>query len=295
MRVCQLREEEGMDIVNREAAHERTVHSSLQVAQTLSQSWEDLALNEERKPLSNQTSTAPKKDYNDQLSLTITSSVGSQSTCGASPTRVGRQCFSPSLQQPVRNYSFCPSPSPTKKTFTTRRSLSPIPLRPSPLGGIKRKWELEDAFITPNKRLSTCTPDRCSGGLLITHPHSLESTPSPAGGGSLGSVGTPESVCSSGSPGPPPPSYSPAPTPDPPPHLFKPVSPALSGSHSHSYSHVGEQSERFCVKPSSIGEGSDASSDAMITEDTPMTSTQDMKSYQEMDLSETLSHETLNI
>ncbi|KAB7493739.1 hypothetical protein Anas_00864 [Armadillidium nasatum] len=264
MRVCQLREEEGMDIVNREAAHERTVHSSLQVAQTLSQSWEDLALVK-------------------------------YSTCGASPTRVGRQCFSPSLQQPVRNYSFCPSPSPTKKTFTTRRSLSPIPLRPSPLGGIKRKWELEDAFITPNKRLSTCTPDRCSGGLLITHPHSLESTPSPAGGGSLGSVGTPESVCSSGSPGPPPPSYSPAPTPDPPPHLFKPVSPALSGSHSHSYSHVGEQSERFCVKPSSIGEGSDASSDAMITEDTPMTSTQDMKSYQEMDLSETLSHETLNI
>lgn len=132
---------------------------------------------EERKSISTHSSTLMKKDYNDQLSLTITPSAtvggSSQGTCGASPTRgVGRQCFSPSLQQPVRNYSFCPSPSPKKTTtFTTRRSLSPSPLRPSPLGGIKRKCEIEDAFITPNKRLSTCGPDRCPGGLLITHTH----------------------------------------------------------------------------------------------------------------------------
>lgn len=44
MRVCQLREEEGMDIVNREVAHEREVQSSLQMARSLSQSCEDLAI-----------------------------------------------------------------------------------------------------------------------------------------------------------------------------------------------------------------------------------------------------------
>ena len=44
MRVCQLREEDRMDVVNREVAHERTVQSSLQVQRSLSQSWEDLII-----------------------------------------------------------------------------------------------------------------------------------------------------------------------------------------------------------------------------------------------------------
>lgn len=50
-------------------------------------------------------------------------------------------------------------------------------------------------------------------------------------------------------------------------------------------------------KPSSLGEGSDASSDAMMTEDLPMAGpgSQDLKGYQEMDLSESLPQETLNI
>merc|ERR1712106_53790 len=112
------------------------------------------------------------KDYTDPLHLTIGPPVGPLQGCAASPTRgVGRQCFSPSLQQHVRNYSFCPSPSPTKKAFTTRRSLSPISLRPSPLGQ-KRKWDdANESFLTPNKRASMGPSERC-GGLLITQPHS---------------------------------------------------------------------------------------------------------------------------
>ena len=119
-----------------------------------------------------------RRDFADPLHLTIVPTVVPLTGCGASPTRggVGRQCFSPSLQQHVRNTSFCPSPSPTKKaTFATRRSLSPIALRPSPLGaGLKRKWEVDERcepFLTPSKRAAACNPDRCIGGLLITQPH----------------------------------------------------------------------------------------------------------------------------
>ncbi|XP_045602897.2 PPP2R1A-PPP2R2A-interacting phosphatase regulator 1 isoform X1 [Procambarus clarkii] len=402
LRVCQLRVEEGMDVVNREAAHERTVQSTLQITDCLSQSWEDLTLTEDVGRLKAQgarsesvltsisapivsasvvantpgtvsgTVSSVRRDFTDPLHLTIVPTVVPLTGCGASPTRgVGRQCFSPSLQQHVRNTSFCPSPSPTKKTFATRRSLSPIALRPSPLG-LKRKWEMDERcepFLTPSKRASTCTPDRCIGGLLITQPHSLESTPSPAGPGSLGSVGTPESVCSSGSPGLSAPPYSPAslaetpaPTPDPPPHLFKPVSPALNSDQTASFGnqehgdHFGTQehrnrfggqdhndrfsrdhSEQFArresrehyveqehndhfggqehsnqignqehrdrfgdqehgdrfdgqVKGADTSDGS--SSDAMITEDVPAN---DLKSYQDMDLSESLTQPPLNI
>lgn len=36
------------------------------------------------------------------------------------------------------------SPSPTRKTFQTRRSMSPIAMRPSSLGPVKRKFDLDD-------------------------------------------------------------------------------------------------------------------------------------------------------
>lgn len=39
-RVNQLRQEETVDIVNREVAHEREIHSAMQI----SQSWEDLSI-----------------------------------------------------------------------------------------------------------------------------------------------------------------------------------------------------------------------------------------------------------
>lgn len=346
-RVCQLREEEGMDVVNRETLHEKAVVSTVQLESTLSQSWEDLRLADDGvRPKSRNISggnsgisgrpkdfheplhgeeVRPKvqnvcgsgrsmKDYTDPLHLTIGPPVTGQALpgCAASPTRgVGRQCFSPSLQQTVRNTSFCPSPSPTKKTFTTRRSLSPIALRPSPLGQ-KRKWEeANEPFLTPNKRASMCSQERC-GGLLIAQPHSLhslESTPSPVGGGggSLGSVGTPlgtpDSVCSSGSPqGLLAPPYSPASlapdtpanTPDPPLNMFKPVSPPAHDQCSSFTDHRSEQmfisskigrgriggssscdnsnpfllgATKASVSDSSSSSSSNGSNDAMITED----------------------------
>lgn len=39
-RVNQLRQEETVDMINREVAHEREVHSAMQI----SQSWEDLSI-----------------------------------------------------------------------------------------------------------------------------------------------------------------------------------------------------------------------------------------------------------
>jgi hypothetical protein len=97
-----------------------------------------------------------------------------------SPTRTsshpGKQCFSPSMQMPVPNLSFSPSPSssPTRRGWTTRRSLSPITLRPSPLGPVKRKCMLDsdserEAGITPSKRHSSL--------LSITHQNSFRSAP----------------------------------------------------------------------------------------------------------------------
>ncbi|XP_076034133.1 uncharacterized protein LOC143020967 isoform X2 [Oratosquilla oratoria] len=344
MRVNQLRQEEGMDVVNREAAHERTVQSSLQVAQCLSQSCEDLTLTEDvprtkahsvsggstgnsllgtmsSSILGGTTATTTtnatnsyRRDFSDPLHLTIVPTVVPIVGCAASPTRVGRQCFSPSLQQHVRNTSFSPSPSPTKKTFTSRRSLSPIALRPSPLG-LKRKFEFEERcdFLTPSKRPTTgsFTTERCMGGLLLAQSHnvgSLENTPSPAPG-SVSSVGTPDSVCSSGSPCPPAPPYSPASlsdnpnqTGDPPPHMFKPVSPALASEHTTGFGGPEQRGYR----PSDQGGGgftshlgslrndekcqhsSDSSSDAMLTEDVPATTPEHLKPYQAMDLSDSL-------
>ncbi|XP_064639452.1 P2R1A-PPP2R2A-interacting phosphatase regulator 1-like isoform X2 [Lineus longissimus] len=103
-----------------------------------------------------------------------------------SPTRVGKQCYSPSMQQPVRNSTLTPSPSPspTRKTFA--RSLSPIAMKPSTLG-MKRKHCDNDGFssyMSPPKRFSTgaSTPDRQSAPHPLTHSissSSLEDNSSP--------------------------------------------------------------------------------------------------------------------
>ncbi|XP_065413417.1 PABIR family member 2 isoform X3 [Chrysemys picta bellii] len=95
-RLHQIRREEGVDLMNRETAHEREVQTAMQI----SQSWEE------------------------SLSL---------------------QCFSPSLQMFVSSNGLPPSPipSPTRR-FSNRRSQSPINcIRPSVLGPIKRKGEME--------------------------------------------------------------------------------------------------------------------------------------------------------
>ncbi|KAK2495652.1 hypothetical protein MC885_010460 [Smutsia gigantea] len=58
-----------------------------------------------------------------------------------SPTRgFGKQCFSPSLQMFVSNSGLPPSPIPSPRHFSSRRSQSPVKcIRPSVLGPLKRK------------------------------------------------------------------------------------------------------------------------------------------------------------
>ncbi|GFR70610.1 protein FAM122A [Elysia marginata] len=109
--------------------------------------------------------------------------------CGSpSPTRGPvKQCFSPSMQIPVKNNTFTPSPSPspTRKNFL--RSLSPIAVRTGPMkrkldndGGGDR-WE----YISPPKKFNTgpATPDRimtCSHPLANSSPdHIPGSNPQP--------------------------------------------------------------------------------------------------------------------
>lgn len=187
-RINQLKHEEGMDVTNREVAHEREVQSALQ----MSLSCEDLTLTEPFMP------TEPKRSVMEPLHI-FASPVP---TCSSlSPTRGRKQCYSPSMLQPVRS----PNPSPTRKIF--RRSLSPIAIRPSHFP-VKRKCELDDRenYCSPNKRFYSgpLTPER---SLVTSHPlsHSLSSSSLddstspdqivPHGG----AAGTPESVSSSDS------------------------------------------------------------------------------------------------
>uniref|UniRef100_A0A8C5WAH8 Uncharacterized protein n=1 Tax=Leptobrachium leishanense TaxID=445787 RepID=A0A8C5WAH8_9ANUR len=63
-----------------------------------------------------------------------------------SPTRgIGKQCFSPSLQILVSSNGLLPSPTPSPtRRFANRRSQSPINcIRPSSLGPLKRKGDME--------------------------------------------------------------------------------------------------------------------------------------------------------
>ncbi|KAF2360856.1 hypothetical protein FHG87_008387 [Trinorchestia longiramus] len=234
MRVCQLREEEGMDIVNREVAHEREVQSSLQMARTLSQSCEDLVIDLvivndvffcedlvivndvffcedlviDDDPRKKDARSVRAPDYSDPLHLNIGFAAATLSSAtspcpggSASPTRPGRQCFSPSLQQCVRNSPFTPSPSKRPPAFMARRSLSPITPRSSPLRTVKRKCESSvEEFATPSKRLSVGGVGEAGGGLLIAQPHRTESSSSCLRAGSaFGSSvpGTSPSFCSS--------------------------------------------------------------------------------------------------
>ncbi|XP_066601330.1 P2R1A-PPP2R2A-interacting phosphatase regulator 1 [Prorops nasuta] len=199
-RVSQLRQEECVDVAGREAAHEKEIHSAMQI----SQSWEDLTL--EAEGLSFKDSESPTQQLNktdkqitkrilDPLSLNL--SVTGPPLCSSpSPTRSGlnqRQCYSPGIH--MVNWKSSLSPSPTRKAFATRRSLSPIAIRPSCLGPVKRKFELDDSvdhhLQPPAKRTST---------LLTSSLSRVEAISSPLPG-TISSVGTPESLSSADSPG----------------------------------------------------------------------------------------------
>ncbi|KAM4662123.1 P2R1A-PPP2R2A-interacting phosphatase regulator 1-like isoform 2-T3 [Discoglossus pictus] len=126
-RLHQIKQEEGVDLmINRETAHEREV----QVAMQMSQSWEEsLSLSDNDLD----KSSSPKR-----IDFVPVSPA-------PSPTRgIGKQCFSPSLQIFVSSNGLPPSPTPSPTRRFATRSQSPINcIRPSSLGPLKRKGDME--------------------------------------------------------------------------------------------------------------------------------------------------------
>lgn len=120
-RVNQLRQEECADLNSREVNHEREVHSAIQ----MSQSWEDLTLVTENW-------SCKSDEMSNPLQVNLPSGISSCSSPSPTSNRAGMRL------------PYGLSPSPTRRTFSTRRSMSPIAMRPSQLGPVKRKFELDD-------------------------------------------------------------------------------------------------------------------------------------------------------
>lgn len=144
-RISQLRQEECADLSNsREVNHEREIHSAMQ----MSQSYEDLTLVTENWSFS--SSAKNNDDLINPLQVALPS-IGTSYCSSPSPTSRGGI----GLQYPTT------SPSPTRK-FVTRRSMSPCPIRPSPLSSsVKRKFDLDDNYGNccsppPLKKIFTC-------------------------------------------------------------------------------------------------------------------------------------------
>lgn len=128
-RLHQIKQEEGVDVMNRETAHEREVQAAMQ----MSHSWEE-SLSLSDNDLEKSASSSPKR-----IDFVPVSPA-------PSPTRgIGKkQCFSPSLQILVSSNGLTPSPIPSPTRRFSRRSQSPINcIRASILGPIKRKGEME--------------------------------------------------------------------------------------------------------------------------------------------------------
>ncbi|KAJ8396510.1 hypothetical protein AAFF_G00018160 [Aldrovandia affinis] len=126
-RLHQIKQEEGVDVMNRETAHEREVQAAMQMSQT----WEE--------SLSLSDNDFDKCSSPKRIDFVPVSPA-------PSPTRgIGKkQCFSPSLQILVSSNGLTPSPIPSPTRRFNRRSQSPINcIRPSILGPIKRKGEME--------------------------------------------------------------------------------------------------------------------------------------------------------
>lgn len=180
----------------------------------MSQSCEDLTLMNESLSLKNDSDLKTSKDCK---LMPLHLNLGScQSLCSSpSPTRPGYS-FSPAGLVTIffsiefyYNFLFyvciggqiwkptALSPSPSRKpSYCTRRSLSPIAIRPSPLGtigSVKRKLD-DDNTSSRAKRFNSYNPNE-HRGLLMAHNNT--SSPLP---GSLSSVGTPESLSSADSP-----------------------------------------------------------------------------------------------
>ncbi|KAM9181380.1 PABIR family member 2 isoform 2-T2 [Dugong dugon] len=126
-RLHQIRKEEGVDMMNRETSREREVQTAMQI----SQSWdESLSLSDSDFDKSEKLYSPKRIDF-------------TPVSPAPSPTRGFGKCFSPSLQMFVSSSGLSPSPVPSPRRFS-RRSQSPVKcIRPSVLGPLKRKGEME--------------------------------------------------------------------------------------------------------------------------------------------------------
>ncbi|KAL6117993.1 protein FAM122B [Pungitius pungitius] len=177
-RLHQIKQEEGVDVMNRETAHEREVQAAMQI----SQSWEEsLSLSDNDLEKSASSSSSPKR-----IDFVPVSPA-------PSPTRgIGKkQCFSPSLQILVSSNGLTPSPIPSPTRRFSRRSQSPINcIRASILGPMKRKGEMETE--SQPKRLFQGTTSMLSSD--VSNLSELGSCHSPdLLDGSLSSVGSSDS------------------------------------------------------------------------------------------------------
>ncbi|CAG2218581.1 unnamed protein product [Mytilus edulis] len=131
-------------------------------------SWNDFSLDE---PMMPEVQKRPRS-FSETLHIFTSPNMLASAP---SPTRVGpgRQCFSPSMQKPVVNSTFTPSPSPspTRKNFI--RSLSPIAVRPSPLGKRRLDHDSSDGYISPAKKfhIGPITPDKVMHVHPLAHSH----------------------------------------------------------------------------------------------------------------------------
>lgn len=120
-----MRQEECIDVAGREAAHEKEIHSAMQI----SQSWEDLTIEAEGLSFKDSESASLQfkiesqpiaKRILDPLSINLSVS-GSTTYSSPSPTRTGfgqRHCYSPGVHAATWKNNL--SPSPTRKAFATR-------------------------------------------------------------------------------------------------------------------------------------------------------------------------------
>ena len=137
-RISQLKKEDNIDHLHmREVAHERELHSTLK----MSQSYEDLVSlieHNKLKPSNKPEIRTPKKSSFPQSFECLTLNISSSSP-SSSPTP------SSSSSPSTSTSTYQPSPSPTnrRQSFLTRRSLSPLTIRPSVLKTVKRKLDDE--------------------------------------------------------------------------------------------------------------------------------------------------------
>ncbi|ESN99687.1 hypothetical protein HELRODRAFT_176447 [Helobdella robusta] len=109
-RLNQIKLEETIDKSDIETAHEREVQSSL----CINQSWDDFSLEDSESMLidsmlgggSGGKKTPTSSSSQEPLLISTNCFLSNHQMSTQSPTRVGKQCYSPSLQQPIKDNSF---------------------------------------------------------------------------------------------------------------------------------------------------------------------------------------------